>query len=223
MSLETTTTTSTGGTTTINPAIPKASTHAFAKTTEVPWSVEESAKIYGINNWGNGYFRINNNGNVAVTPKGIKGNSLDLYELTQELQDRGIRVPIMIRFPDILNERVHLLHSCFQKAIADHSYNGQYRGVYPIKVNQQRHLVQELVRFGRDVNLGLECGSKPELLVVLSLMNTPNGVIICNGFKDKEYIETALLAQRIGREIIIVVVRKDELKLIIVASKKLNI
>ncbi|MGZ3690087.1 MAG: biosynthetic arginine decarboxylase [Pseudobdellovibrio sp.] len=223
MSLETTTTTSTGGTTTINPAIPKASTHAFAKTTEVPWSVEESAKIYGINNWGNGYFRINNNGNVAVTPKGIKGNSLDLYELTQELQDRGIRVPIMIRFPDILNERVHLLHSCFQKAIADHSYNGQYRGVYPIKVNQQRHLVQELVRFGRDVNLGLECGSKPELLVVLSLMNTPNGVIICNGFKDKEYIETALLAQKIGREIIIVVDRKDELKLIIDASKKLNI
>ncbi|MCC2679677.1 MAG: arginine decarboxylase [Pseudobdellovibrio sp.] len=198
-------------------------THAFAKTTANQWTVEDSAKIYGINNWGNGYFRINNDGNVAVTPKGAKGNSLDLYELTQELQDRGIRVPIMIRFPDIINERVHLLHRCFQKAIADHSYAGQYRGVYPIKVNQQRHLVQELVKFGRDVNLGLECGSKPELLVVLSLMNSPEGVIICNGFKDVEYIETALLAQKIGREIIIVVDRKDELKLIVDAGKKLNI
>jgi len=217
MSLETNST----SVTSVNKSAP--ATHAFAKTTANPWTVEDSAKIYGINNWGNGYFRINNDGNVAVTPKGAKGNSLDLYELTQELQDRGIRVPIMIRFPDIINERVHLLHRCFQKAIADHSYAGQYRGVYPIKVNQQRHLVQELVKFGKDVNLGLECGSKPELLVVLSLMNSPQGVIICNGFKDVEYIETALLAQKIGREIIIVVDRKDELKLIVDAGKKLNI
>jgi arginine decarboxylase len=223
MSLETNSnnTTATPATTTTNSKSP--ATHAFAKTTSSPWSVEDSAKIYGINNWGNGYFRINESGNVAVTPKGAKGSALDLYELTQELQDRGIRVPIMIRFPDIINERVHLLHSCFQKAIADHNYGGQYRGVYPIKVNQQRHLVQELVKFGKDVNLGLECGSKPELLVVLSLMNSPQGVIICNGFKDVEYIETALLAQKIGREIIIVVDRKDELKLIVEAGKKLNI
>ncbi|MBY0553141.1 biosynthetic arginine decarboxylase [bacterium] len=202
---------------------PKSPTHAFTKGKASEWSVENSAKVYGINNWGNGYFRINEQGNVQVTPKNTNGPSVDLYELTQELQDRGIRIPIMIRFPDIIRERVHLLHSCFQKAFADHNYRGQYRGVYPIKVNQQRHLVQELVKFGRDVNLGLECGSKPELLVVLSLMNNPNGVIICNGFKDAEYIETALLAQKIGREIIIVVDRKDELKLITDAAKKLNI
>ena len=219
MSLETNSTSST--TLTSTPRTP--STHAFAKTETTSWTVEDSAKIYGINNWGNGYFRINDAGNVAVTPKGIKGNTLDLYELTQELQDRGIRVPIMVRFPDIINERVHLLHSCFQKAFADHSYNGQYRGVYPIKVNQQRHLVQELVKFGKDVHLGLECGSKPELLVVLSLMDSPDRVIICNGFKDVEYIETALLAQKLDREIIIVVDRKDELKLITDAAKKLNI
>lgn len=211
---------------TTNPSVSssvKLATHAFEKTSASQWTVEDSSKVYGINNWGNGYFRINDAGNVSITPKGAKGPSVDLYELTQELQDRGIRIPIMIRFPDIINERVHLLHNCFKKAIADHNYNGQYRGVYPIKVNQQRHLVQELVKFGRDVNLGLECGSKPELLVVLSLMNTPNGVIICNGFKDVEYIETALLAQKIGREIIIVVDRKDELKLITDAAKKLNI
>jgi len=186
------------------------------------WSVEKSSALYGINNWGNGYFRTNNNGNVTVTPKGEKGPSVDLYELTQELQDRGIRVPIMIRFPDIIKERVQLLHSCFQNAFVDHNYKGHYCGVFPIKVNQQRHLVQELVRFGKDCRLGLEAGSKPELLVVLSLMNTPNAVIICNGFKDTEYIETALLAQKLGREIIIVVDRKDELKIITDSAKRLN-
>lgn len=200
----------------------ESTTHAFAQLKSDKWSVEQSAQTYGINNWGAGYFRINQNGNVAVTPKGLNGPGVDLYELTQELQDRGIRIPIMIRFPDIIRERVQLLHSCFQKAIAEHNYKADYCGVYPIKVNQQRHLVQELVKFGKDVRLGLECGSKPELLVVLSLMNTPNGVIICNGFKDTEYIETALLAQKIGREIIIVVDRKDELKIITETAKKLN-
>lgn len=187
------------------------------------WSQDKSAEMYGINNWGNGYFRINENGNISVTPQGTDHPSVDLYELAQELQDRGIRVPIMIRFPDIIKERVHLLYDCFQKAFVDHNYKGRYCGVYPIKVNQQRHLVQELVKYGKDRSLGLECGSKPELLVVLSIMNTPNGVIICNGFKDAEYVETALLAQKIGREIIIVVDRKDELKLITDAAKRLNI
>lgn len=201
----------------------KSTTHAFSHTKSANWTIEQSANVYGINNWGNGYFKINDAGNVSVTPKGASGPSVDIYELTQELQDRGIRIPIMIRFPDIIKERVHLLFTCFQRAFADHNYRGRYCGVYPIKVNQQRHLVQELVKYGKEVSLGLECGSKPELLVVLSIMNTPNGVIICNGFKDTEYVETALLAQKIGREIIIVVDRKDELKLITDAAKKLNI
>lgn len=219
-SANSTATTNTGSTSTPT----KSSTYNFDRNKpNANWTLEQSSQVYGINNWGNGYFRINENGNVAITPKGTKGPGVDLYELTQELQDRGIRIPIMVRFPDIIRERVHLLHACFQKAFADHNYKGQYRGVYPVKVNQQRHLVQELVKFGREVHLGLECGSKPELLVVLALMNSPNGVIICNGFKDAEYIETALLAQKIGREIIIVVDRKDELKLIVDAAKKLNI
>ncbi len=102
----------------------------------------------------------------------------------------------MIRFPDIIKSRVELLNNCFQKAFADHGYKGEYRGVYPIKVNQQRHLVQELVKYGRDYAMGLEAGSKPELLVVLALMNTENALIICNGFKDAEYIETAILSQK---------------------------
>ena len=183
----------------------------------VSWSAEQSAEMYGINSWGGGYFRVNKAGNVAVTPSGLAGPQVDLHELTQDLLDRGIRVPIMIRFPDILKARVELINNCFSKAIADHNYKGEYRGVYPIKVNQQRHLVEEIIRHGKHRSLGLECGSKPELLVVLALMNTENAVIICNGFKDTEYIETAILSQKLGRNTIIVVDRFEELKLIIAA------
>jgi len=186
------------------------------------WSPEKSAELYGINNWGNGYFRVNNAGNVSVTPMGANGPSVDLFELTQDLLDRGIRVPIMIRFPDIIKSRIELLNSCFQKAFADHGYKGEYCGVYPIKVNQQRHLVQELVKYGRGFKMGLEAGSKPELLVVLALMNTENALIICNGFKDTEYIETAILSQKLGRNTIIVVDRREELKMIIDSAKKFN-
>lgn len=187
-----------------------------------PWSPEKSAELYGINNWGNGYFRVNQQGRVQITPHGTEGQSVDLYDLTQDLMDRGIRVPIMIRFQDIIKARVELLHGCFQKAFTDHAYKGKYCGVYPIKVNQQKHLVHEIVRFGQDIRLGLECGSKPELLVVLALMKSPEAVIICNGFKDQEYIETALLSQKLGRNTIIVVDRKEELPLIITAAKKFN-
>jgi arginine decarboxylase len=186
------------------------------------WSTEQSAELYGINTWGNGYFRVNNQGNVSVTPSGANGPSVDLNELTQDLMDRGIRVPIMIRFPDIIKARVELINNCFAKAIADHNYKGTYCGVYPIKVNQQRHLVEEIVHHGKHRRLGLECGSKPELLVVLALMNTPNALVICNGFKDVEYIETAILSQKLGRHTIIVVDRYEELKLIIQVAKKLN-
>ena len=186
------------------------------------WNAEKSAAVYGINSWGNGYFKINPQGNVLVTPSGPAGPQVDLYELTQDLLDRGIRIPIMIRFQDIIKARVELMYSCFQNAFVDHGYKGNYCGVYPIKVNQQKHLVQELVKFGKDLGLGLECGSKPELLVVLALMNTPNAVIICNGFKDVEYIETAILSQKLGRNTIIVVDRREELALIIAAAKKLN-
>lgn len=187
------------------------------------WTSDRSSDLYGIKNWGSGYFRINSAGNVVVTPTG-KADSpeIDLFELTQDLLERGMRVPIMIRFPDILKARVELINNCFVRAISEHNYRGKYSGVYPIKVNQQRHLVEELVRHGRDHNLGLECGSKPELLVVLALMNTTNAMIICNGFKDQEYIETAILSQKLGRHTIIVVDRFEELKLIIEASKRLN-
>lgn len=187
------------------------------------WSPEKSAELYGINNWGNGYFRVNKAGNVSITPMGSNGGSVDLYELTQDLLDRGIRVPIMIRFPEIMKSRVELLNGCFQKAFADHGYKGFYKGVYPIKVNQQRHLVQELVKYGKQYSMGLEAGSKPELLVVLALMDNKDALIICNGFKDWEYIETAILSQKLGRNTIIVVDRKEELKMIVDVAKKFNV
>lgn len=187
------------------------------------WSPAQSADHYGINAWGNGYFRVNSAGNVTVTPQGANGPSVDLFDLTQDLLDRGIRVPIMIRFPDIIQARVNLINDCFAKAIADHNYKGHYAGVYPIKVNQQRHLVEELVKHGKNRRMGLECGSKPELLVVLALMNTPEALIICNGFKDQEYIETAILSQKLGKHTIIVVDRYEEIRLIVDAAKKFNV
>ena len=192
-------------------------------TASTEWSAEIGAEHYGINSWGNGYFRVNKSGNVCVTPMGQTGPNVDLYELTQDLLDRGIRAPIMIRFPDIIKSRVELINNCFAKAVADFNYKGSYCGVYPIKVNQQRHLVEEIVKHGRGRRLGLECGSKPELLVVLALMNTPNALVICNGFKDTEYIETAVLSQKLGRHTIIVVDRFEELKLIIEAAKKFSV
>jgi arginine decarboxylase len=188
-----------------------------------PWTTASSGDLYGINQWGSNYFRINSKGHVSVAPHGRGGPEIDLLELTQDLQERGIGVPLLIRFPDITKSRIELISGCFHRAIKEYGFNGVYRGVYPIKVNQERHLVEELIKFGQDSHLGLECGSKPELLVVLAMMNTPNALIVCNGYKDQEYIETALLAQKLGRNIIIVVDRAVELPMIIATAQKFNI
>ena len=190
--------------------------------TEEKWTIEHSKDLYKIGAWGSTFFDVNEKGNIHVTPHEEKGLSVDLMELTQDLQERGIQVPMLIRFPDITQSRIELLNKCFHRAIDENGYKGHYQGVYPIKVNQQRHLVEELIKFGASNRLGLECGSKPELLVVLAMMDTPNALIICNGFKDVEYIETALLSQKLGRNTIIVVDRMSELPMIINAAKKFN-
>ncbi len=186
------------------------------------WSIEKSKELYGVGAWGSGYFDVNTQGSISVTPQGSQGPNVDLMELCLDLQERGIRFPMLIRFPDITKSRIDLLAKCFSKAIEDNSYKGSYRGVYPIKVNQQRHLVEELIKFGGGHRLGLECGSKPELLVVLAMMNTPDALVICNGFKDVEYIETAVLSQKLGRNTIVVVDRMIELKMILDAARKFN-
>jgi arginine decarboxylase len=158
-----------------------------------------------------------------VTPAGPGGARIDLKELVDNLRSRGLHPPLLIRFSDILKARVQQLCGSFQSAIAENEYKGAYRGVYPIKVNQQRHVVEELIEYGRPFNLGLEAGSKPELLVALALHDNPEALILCNGYKDKAYIETAMLAQKLGRQVIVVIDRIAELETILASSKELGI
>lgn len=186
------------------------------------WSINKSKELYGIGDWSGGYFNLNKSGNVEVRPNGKYGHKVDLLNLIEDLSERGIHAPVLVRFPDILKSRINLLADCFKRAIVDCEYKGSYQGVFPIKVNQQRHLVEELVEIGEAHNLGLECGSKPELLIALAMMENPEALIICNGFKDEEYIETAVLSQLLGRNTIIVVDRFIELDMIIKAARKYN-
>ena len=187
------------------------------------WTVRDSAELYQVQSWGDDYFSISEKGHVQVTPAGLAGPSLSLCELVEDLQRRGYELPVLLRFSDILKHRITKLCDSFRIAIQEHGFRGRYRGVYPIKVNQQRDVVEELVEYGRPFNLGLEAGSKPELLVALAYMNNPEAVIVCNGYKDQKYIETALLAQKLGRYPIIVVDRYEEVETIIRASKKLHL
>ena len=179
------------------------------------WSIQDSAELYGIPNWGREFLRIGDNGNLIVAPAGENGPWVDLKALCDDIELRGIGMPLLLRFPDLLEARVRTLAEAFQQAILEYGYAGRYRGVYPIKVNQQRHLVEQILRVGRRYHLGLECGSKPEMLVVLALMDDPEAVIICNGYKDEEYIETAMLAQKMGRKPIIVIEKFSEVHLAI--------
>jgi arginine decarboxylase len=188
-----------------------------------PWSVEESEKLYRIRGWGEPYFSVNAAGHVTVAPKGDRGGSLDLYDLVQSLQQRDIHAPLLIRFSDILADRIERLNACFAKAIARYNYPGRYKGVFPIKCNQQRHLVEDLVRFGQPHQFGLEAGSKPELLIAIATLNTPGALLICNGYKDLEYVETAMLSQRLGHQSIIVIEQPEEVHLVIEASHALQI
>jgi arginine decarboxylase len=194
------------------------------------WKIEDSEKLYQIEGWGEPYFSINAAGHVTVSPQGDRGGALDLFELVQSLQKRNIGLPLLIRFSDILADRIERLNACFARAIARYNYQGTYRGVYPIKCNQNRHLVESLVRYGRSYNFGLEAGSKPELMIALASLDDPNNnnesaetLLICNGYKDREYIETALLARRLGQKIIIVIEQIEELYLIIDIAQKLKI
>lgn len=187
------------------------------------WSTERAAQRYQIQGWGEPYFHINARGHVEVTPNPERAQRISLFDLTEELAARGLDLPLLIRFPDIVGDRIRLINESFAKAIADYEYNGIYRGVYPVKVNQQRHLVEEIVEVGRPWHFGLEAGSKPELLIALAAMTDMGGLIICNGYKDRQYIETALLAQKFDKTVIIVLERLEELDLVFHAFEKLGI
>jgi arginine decarboxylase len=186
------------------------------------WRIEDSAELYNINGWGINYFSINEKGNVVVTPR--KGcQPVDLKELIDELQLRDVSVPVLLRFPDILDSRIEQMSSCFKVAAEEYGFKGQSFTVYPIKVNQMRPVVEEIVSHGKKFNIGLEAGSKPELHAVIAINTDSDSLIICNGYKDESYIELALLAQKMGKTIFIVVEKLNELKLIARVAKRLRV
>jgi arginine decarboxylase len=187
------------------------------------WTIKDSAGLYNVAGWSGGYFGINDAGHIEVTPTGPDGARMDLYELVQDLQRRGLGMPLLMRFSDILKSRVQALVGCFESAIRDYGYKGRYRGVYPIKVNQQHQVVEELVDYGRPYGLGLEAGSKPELLAALALLDSPEALLVLNGYKDVDYAETALLAQKLGRYPIVVIDRYRELEVLLQTSQRLGI
>jgi len=187
------------------------------------WTIKDASELYNVDGWGKDFFSINDAGHVQVTPQGVGKGAIDLKELVEDLKSRGCNLPILIRFSDILKFRIEQLFGAFGAAIAEHDYKGRFRGVYPIKVNQQRHVVEELVEYGAPHGLGIEAGSKPELLVALALHENPDAYILCNGYKDKAYIETALLAQKLGRQVIITVDRAQEIDTILACSRELDI
>src|SRR6186713_1486115 len=202
--------------------IPVPITPSTSTSSTRSWSVHDASELYEVARWGNGYFSVNDNGHMQVHPTKDLARAIDLKELVDRLQLRGISLPVLIRFTDILKHRLGDIHAAFQNAITQHQYQGGYSCVYPIKVNQQRQVVEEVHNFGKPYHFGLEAGSKPELLAVVAIADNTTP-IICNGFKDAEYIETAMLGHKIGRNIIPVVEKYTELGLILEAAEKLGV
>ncbi len=187
------------------------------------WKVHDAVETYGIRHWSKGYFGINKAGHVVVHPNKKSDESIDLKDLVDQLQARGIQLPILLRFTDILRHRVGEIHEAFRNAIREYDYRGDYCCVYPIKVNQQRHVVEEILDFGKPFNFGLEAGSKPELLAVLALTNGGETPIICNGFKDDEFIKMTMMARKMGKQIIPVVEKFTELEAIVRHAQELKV
>lgn len=193
------------------------------QTTLPKWSIEESRELYNIPEWGKGFFEINEKGNIVVLPEKNQKRSMDIKSLVDALTDRGISPPLLIRFTDILRKRIEELQGAFEKAIDEYGYKGRYFGVYPVKVNQNRQVVEDIVEFGREWNFGLEAGTKAELLIVLASLDNLQAPIVCNGYKDDEYVEMALWATKLGRKVFVVVEKPSELELVLKWSRRLRV
>lgn len=187
------------------------------------WTVKDALELYQIPQWGLGYYGINSRGHLTISPTRTKTDALDLKEFIEELVLRGIQPPILIRFTDIIKQRIEELNEAFDAAIREYDYKNRYTGVYPIKVNQHRDVVEAILKFGKPYDFGIEAGSKPELLVALAVHNNENALIVCNGYKDEEFVETALLASKLKKKVFLVVEKLTELRLILDISKRLNV
>jgi arginine decarboxylase len=188
------------------------------------WKIDDARDLYQVDAWGKGYFGINAAGHVVVRPDMRSDREIDLYEVVEGLKARDLTAPVVIRFSEILRHRLERLNDAFVQAIAENEYRNRYCAVYPIKVNQQRHVVEEIYRYGAAYGFGLEAGSKPELLAVMALTeNAPDRLIVCNGFKDDAYIEAVILATKLGRKIVPVVEKYDELALILEHSERYDV
>jgi arginine decarboxylase len=187
------------------------------------WSLKDAEKLYNMPGWGLGYFRINDEGHVTVHPDGKSGQGVDLYHLAMDLSEQGVGLPLLLRFSDILRSRIAELAQRFTDAIAESGYEGKYTTVYPIKVNQQRHVVQEIVEFGTPHGVGLECGSKPELMAVLGLNESTGHVIVCNGYKDEEFMRLALIGQQLGHKVVIVLEQLSELDVLLKVANEMGV
>jgi arginine decarboxylase len=187
------------------------------------WDIPSAIALYNIDRWGSGYFTINGAGNVQVMPTQTYGNAIDLMEVVTEARKQGMAFPLVIRFQDLLRHRVETINRAFHSAIAEANYQNTYKGVFPIKVNQLREVVEEIMDAGRPFNFGLEAGSKPELIAALAVHRDPEGLIICNGYKDSTFIQNALLGRKLGKQVIMVVEKMEEVRQIIQVSKEMNV
>lgn len=187
------------------------------------WSIQEARQLYQIDLWGQGYFDINKEGLVVASPQGGKGPSVPLLEIIEETRRRGYKFPMLFRFQDILRARVVELNEAFRKSISEYGYQGNYQGVFPIKVNQLREVVEEILDAGQPYSFGLEAGSKPELFAAMALQENPGELLICNGYKDSGYIRAALMGVKLGKKIILVIEKIEELQQIIRLAKSLNV
>ena len=187
------------------------------------WDVDAAIATYNVDGWGCGYFSINEKGNVVAQPAQELGGKIDILEVVNEARDRGLGFPLVIRFQDLLRHRVESVNRAFQSAMGEFNYRGNYRGVFPIKVNQLREVIEEIVDAGQQFHFGLEAGSKPELVAALAMHKDPESLIICNGYKDKAYIRIALLGRKLGKSAVIVVEKLEELEQTIRAAKEVGV
>src|SRR5690348_11959883 len=188
-----------------------------------PWDVQRAREMYNVHRWGAKYFDINEGGRVIAKPLRDAGATVDLTDVIEEAKARGLKFPVLIRFQDILRHRVESVNLAFRNAISEFNYQGKYRGVFPIKVNQLREVVEEILDAGKPYDFGLEVGSKPELFAGLALQNQLGSLIICNGYKDAEFIRMALVGIKLGKRVIMVVEKLEELRQIIQISRQLNV